>query len=80
MNLSQIHHVAIITAKYEASKLYVDKLGFQVIRENYRAHDDYKRDLQQRLKLEIFGIKNAPKRPSYPEAWVTSFSFQSRKY
>ena len=71
MNLSQIHHVAIITAKYEASKtFYVDKLGFQVIRENYRAHrDDYKLDLQLGdCELEIFGIKNAPKRPSYPEA------------
>lgn len=71
MNLSQIHHIAIITAKYEASKtFYVDKLGFQVIRENYRAHrDDYKLDLQLGdCELEIFGIKNAPKRPSYPEA------------
>ena len=60
MNLSQIHHVAIITAKYEASKtFYVDKLGFQVIRENYRAHrDDYKLDLQLGdCELEIFGIK-----------------------
>lgn len=71
MNLSQIHHVAIITAKYEASKaFYVDKLGFHVIRENYRTHrDDYKLDLQLGdCELEIFGVKDAPKRPSFPEA------------
>ena len=71
MNLNQIHHVAIITAKYEESKsFYVEKLGFEIIRENYRSHrDDYKLDLRLgECELEIFGIKDAPKRPSFPEA------------
>ena len=71
MNLNQIHHVAIITAKYEESKsFYVEKLGFEIIRENYRPHcDDYKLDLRLgECELEIFGIKDAPKRPSFPEA------------
>lgn len=71
MNLNQIHHVAIITAKYEESKsFYVEKLGFEIIRENYRLHrDDYKLDLRLgECELEIFGIKDAPKRPSFPEA------------
>lgn len=71
MNLNHIHHVAIITAKYEESKsFYVEKLGFEIIRENYRPHrDDYKLDLRLgECELEIFGIKDAPKRLSFPEA------------
>ena len=37
MNLSKIHHIAIIVSDYEAVKdFYVNKLGFSVIRENYR--------------------------------------------
>ena len=37
MNLSKIHHIAIIVSDYEAAKnFYVNKLGFSVIRENYR--------------------------------------------
>ena len=38
MNLSKIHHIAIIVSDYEAAKnFYVNKLGFSVIRENYRS-------------------------------------------
>ena len=37
MKLSKIHHVAIIGSDYHLSKdFYVNKLGFSVIRENYR--------------------------------------------
>ena len=37
MNLSKIHHIAIIVSDYEAAReFYVNKLGFAVIRENYR--------------------------------------------
>lgn len=71
MNLTKVHHVAIIGTDYEASKhFYVDLLGFEVIREIYREHrDDYKIDLRLAdCELELFIIKNAPKRPSYPEA------------
>lgn len=71
MNLSAIHHVAIIVSDYQKSReFYVDKLGFEVIRENYRAErEDYKLDLKlETAELEIFGVANAPKRPSYPEA------------
>ena len=33
MNLSKIHHIAIIVSDYEAAKdFYVNKLGFSVIR------------------------------------------------
>ena len=43
-----IHHVAIIASNYEVSKsFYVDVLGFEVIRENYRIdRNSYKLDLK----------------------------------
>lgn len=72
MNLQTVHHIAIIGSDYEKSKhFYVEQLGFSVIRENYRAErDDYKIDLQLNgMELELFIIKNCPKRPSYPEAY-----------
>lgn len=72
MNLSKIHHVAIICSNYETAKqFYVDKLGFEIIRENYRPErDDYKIDLRMDgMELELFIIKNRPARPSYPEAY-----------
>ena len=37
MKLATIHHVAIIVSDYEKSKdFYVNKLGFVVVRENFR--------------------------------------------
>lgn len=72
MNLSRVHHIAIIGSDYEKSKhFYVDLLGFSVIREHYRAQrDDYKIDLQLGdLELELFIMKGCPPRPSYPEAY-----------
>lgn len=68
---NKIHHIAIIGSDYERSKhFYVDLLGFKVIRENYREErDDYKIDLQcGEQEIELFIIKNAPQRLSYPEA------------
>ena len=73
MNLKKVHHIAIIGSNYEKSKhFYVDLLGFSIIRENYRPErDDYKIDLQldDEIELELFIVKNCPKRPSYPEAY-----------
>ena len=72
MNLSKIHHIAIIVSDYEAAKdFYVNKLGFPVIRENYRPQkDDWKLDLRvnDTTELEIFGVKNPPERVTNPEA------------
>ena len=72
MKLTQIHHVAIIVSDYVASRdFYVNKLGFPVLRENYRPEKrDWKLDLQvdPMTELEIFAPENPPKRPSYPEA------------
>ena len=66
MNLSQIHHIAIIVSDYEANKL-----GFQIVRENYRPErNDWKLDLKvnETTELEIFGVKNPPARVTRPEA------------
>ena len=71
MNIKKIHHIAIIVSDYEKSKrFYVEKLGFKIIRENYRRdRDDYKLDLElDCCELEIFSGKDNPKRASYPEA------------
>lgn len=72
MNLSNVHHIAIIVSDYALSRdFYVNKLGFPIIRENYRPEkDDWKLDLKlnETTELEIFAPKDPPKRLSYPEA------------
>ena len=72
MKLSVIHHIAIIVSDYEKSKdFYVNKLGFEIIRENYREQrDDWKLDLRvnDTTELEIFGVNHPPKRVNRPEA------------
>lgn len=71
MVLNKIHHIAIIVSNYEIAKdFYVKKLGFQIIRENYRKdRNDYKLDLKfGDMELEIFCELNPPKRVSNPEA------------
>ena len=72
MNLSRVHHVAIIVSDYAVSRdFYVNKLGFSIVRENYRPErDDWKLDLRlnDETELEIFGVKNPPKRVNRPEA------------
>lgn len=72
MNLLKIHHIAIIVSDYETTKdFYVNKLGFSVIRENYRPErKDWKLDLRvnECTELEIFAEENPPKRVNRPEA------------
>lgn len=71
LNLQKIHHVAIIVSDYRVSReFYVEKLGFEIIRENHRPSiGDYKLDLKLGdCELELFGKPQAPVRPSYPEA------------
>lgn len=77
LDLSAIHHVAIIVSDYDKSReFYVNKLGFEVIRENHRPErHDYKLDLRcGTIELEIFGNKLSdtayvapPKRIGRPE-------------
>ena len=71
MRLTKIHHVAIIVSDYEKSrKFYVETLELPIIRENYREdRGDWKLDLQAGdIELEIFGVKNPPRRVTNPEA------------
>ena len=72
MKLATIHHVAIIVSDYEKSKdFYVNKLGFAVVRENFRKErNDWKLDLRvnEYTELEIFAEPDPPKRVNRPEA------------
>lgn len=72
MNISGIHHVAIICSNYEKSKhFYTKVLGLTIIEETYREErDSYKLDLQlpDGTQIELFSFPDAPVRPSYPEA------------
>ncbi|WP_312642686.1 VOC family protein [Hydrogenoanaerobacterium sp.] len=71
MNLQALHHVAIIVSDYEKSKqFYVDLLGFEIVRENYReSRGDYKLDLKfGDSELELFGMPGSPARVTQPEA------------
>ncbi len=72
MRLSSVHHIAIIVSDYAVSRdFYVNKLGFKVIRENYRPEKkDWKLDLRvdDDTELEIFAPEDPPARLSHPEA------------
>ena len=71
MNLSKIHHIAIIVSDYEAAKdFYVNKLRFSVIRENYRrsVRTGNWICVSMNTEMEIFAEENPPKRVNHPEA------------
>ena len=71
MNLNSIHHIAIIVSNYEVSKnFYVNILGFEIIRENYREErNSYKLDLKiGDSEIELFSMNECPKRLTRPEA------------
>ncbi|MGG4169084.1 VOC family protein [Rossellomorea vietnamensis] len=72
MNFKKIHHIAIICSDYTKSKdFYVNKLGFEIKQEIYREErDSYKLDLTLNGEyiIELFSFREAPARPSYPEA------------
>lgn len=69
MDLSSVHHVAIIGRDYAATRaFYVDKLGFEILDEHVRPE---KNDIlfnvrQGNLVLEIFIKPDAPLRPPLP--------------
>ena len=69
--LRKQHHIAIISSSWEkAREFYVNKLGFELIREVYRpAQDDYLRMLSLgETTLELFIRPDAPQRVNNPEA------------
>ena len=72
LGINGIHHIAIICSDYAASKkFYTDVLGFEVVRENFRAkRNSYKLDLMlgAHYILELFSFPDSPPRRSGPEA------------
>ncbi|WP_338869322.1 VOC family protein [Spirosoma sp. SC4-14] len=72
LNLSAVHHIAIISSNYEVSKrFYTDILGLTILNEVYRAErDSHKLDLalNGQYVIELFSFPNPPKRPSRPES------------
>jgi len=71
MYLNRQHHIAIISSDFpKAKEFYIDKLGFELIREVYRPEqDDYLRMLRQGdTVLELFIKPDAPQRVTNPEA------------
>ena len=71
MYLGKQHHIAIIASSWEkAREFYIDKLGFELVREVYRpAQNDYLRMLKQGdTVIELFIRPDAPARVTDPEA------------
>jgi len=72
MEISGIHHIAIIASDYERSKhFYTEVLGLRVLAEVYReARDSWKLDLQisDGVQIELFSFPSPPPRVSRPEA------------
>ena len=69
--LRKQHHIAIISSDWEkAREFYVNKLGFELIREVYRpAQNDYLRMFSLgETTLELFIRPDAPQRVNNPEA------------
>lgn len=72
MNISGIHHVAIIASDYPRSRrFYTEILGLTIVAEVYREQrDSYKLDLRMPdgTQIELFSFPAPPPRPSRPEA------------
>lgn len=72
LNLSSVHHVAIICADYVISKrFYTEILGFEIIAETFREErQSYKLDLKvnDHFQIELFSFPSPPPRVSGPEA------------
>ena len=72
MNIKAIHHIAILTDRYERSKtFYTEVLGFNIIAETYRKErNSYKLDLaiNGMYQIELFSFPDYKERASFPEA------------
>jgi len=72
MQISGIHHVAVIASDYQRSKrFYTELLGLAIVAETYREQrDSYKLDLRtpDGVQIELFSFPAPPPRPSRPEA------------
>ncbi|WP_301921328.1 VOC family protein [Ferruginibacter sp.] len=71
MTIKAIHHVAILTDKYERSKVfYTEVLGFKILAETYReSRKSYKLDLaiNGQYQIELFSFPEFKERASFPE-------------
>ncbi|HEX8462623.1 MAG TPA: VOC family protein [Segetibacter sp.] len=72
MIITKIHHVAILTDRYEESKsFYTSLLGFEIVNETYRKErDSYKCDLaiKGQYCIELFSFPDFKERNSFPES------------
>jgi glyoxylase I family protein len=72
LNLSKVHHVAVICSDYERSKkFYTGILGLTVVREHYRKErNSFKLDLMLNGEyiIELFFFPHPPARITRPEA------------
>ena len=71
MILGKQHHIAIIASDWEKTReFYVEKLGFELIREAYRPQiGDYLRMIRQGdTTIEVFIKPQYPERVTNPEA------------
>lgn len=72
MQIKGIHHIAILTDRYEESKkFYTDILGFSILNETYRKErDSYKLDLaiEDKYCIELFSFPDYRERNSFPES------------
>ena len=72
MNITGIHHIAILTDDYERSKhFYTEILDFEIIAETYREdRKSYKLDLAINglYQIELFSFPEPEERASFPEA------------
>ncbi|WP_442781795.1 SMU1112c/YaeR family gloxylase I-like metalloprotein [Collimonas fungivorans] len=72
MQISGIHHVAIIASDYQRSRrFYTELLSLAIVAETYREQrDSYKLDLRtpDGVQIELFSFPSPPPRPSRPEA------------
>lgn len=72
LQISSIHHIAIICSDYAVSKnFYTEILGLEIISEVYRKErDSYKLDLKvgDTCQIELFSFPDPPQRVSKPEA------------
>jgi glyoxylase I family protein len=72
LNLTSIHHVAIICSDYQISKnFYVNILGLKIRGEHYRTERNSWKldlDLNGQYVIELFSFPDPPTRVSRPEA------------
>jgi glyoxylase I family protein len=72
MQIKGIHHVAILTDRYEESKsFYTEVLGFNIINETYRKErNSHKLDLaiNGQYAIELFSFPDYKERNSFPES------------